>query len=47
MNQRDGKPAGHRSGVERAAMAVLAGAAAFVTAGAAACTSVIAVYALT
>ncbi|MFD5619526.1 hypothetical protein [Streptomyces yangpuensis] len=46
MNQRDWKPAGHRRGAERVAMAVLAVAGAFLAAGAIACTSVIVVYAL-
>ncbi|MFD9082737.1 hypothetical protein ACFQ7B_05555 [Streptomyces erythrochromogenes] len=46
MNQREWKPAGHRRGVERAAVAVLAVAAAFLTAGAIACASVIVAYAL-
>ncbi|MDX6764689.1 MULTISPECIES: hypothetical protein [Streptomyces] len=46
MNQREWKPAGHRRGVERAAIAILAVAAAVAAAGAIACTSVIVVYAL-
>ncbi|MFG2339809.1 hypothetical protein [Streptomyces yangpuensis] len=46
MNQREWKPADHRRGVERAAVGILAVAAAFVAAGAIACTSLIVVYAL-
>ncbi|MFE5678661.1 hypothetical protein ACFQ7B_12095 [Streptomyces erythrochromogenes] len=46
MIQRDGKPAGHRRGVERAAMAVLAVAGAFLAAGGITYASMIMVYAL-
>ncbi|WP_168714518.1 hypothetical protein [Streptomyces sp. A0592] len=46
MNQREWKPAGHRRGVERAAIALLSVVAAVAAAGAIACASVIVVYAL-
>ncbi|WP_158943457.1 hypothetical protein [Streptomyces sp. NRRL S-378] len=45
MNQRAWKPADHRRGVERAAMAILAVAGAFLAAGGIAYASVIMVYA--
>ncbi|WP_158879957.1 hypothetical protein [Streptomyces sp. NRRL F-4428] len=46
MNQRQWKPAGHRRGVERVAMAVLAVAAVLLAAGAITSTFMIVVYAL-
>lgn len=46
MNQREWKPAGHRRGVERAAIAILTAAAAVAAAGAITCASVVMVYAL-
>ncbi|MFJ1569668.1 hypothetical protein ACIOG8_36555 [Streptomyces erythrochromogenes] len=46
MIQRDWKPADHRRGVERAAMAILAVAGAFLAAGGIAYAFVIMVYAL-